>query len=158
MSDEESEEQHWIKDRNDAAYSVKLTRREIGTYYKVFSGDYRIAYANCWGEPPVLHLHDLHVEKSVPAPESRFARFLRKLTGTARPTVECRKLGIGTALLRLIVRNARSSGFSEIRGKIARHDLEAFPGLIDWYVRQGFLAGPPEGAWVASIAHAIGPR
>jgi GNAT superfamily N-acetyltransferase len=57
---------------------------------------------------------------------------------------EYRRHGIGTKLLHLVLTTADEAGIEEIWGGITKDDLARWPGLIDWYKRNGFVVSEPD--------------
>ena len=49
-----------------------------------------------------------------------------------------RKLGIGTATLKFLIKYVKEKGIKKLHGSIAQDDFNANPKLIKWYQDNGF--------------------
>ena len=56
----------------------------------------------------------------------------------------CRGRGIGTTLLRRVLRAADSAGVRRTWGSVTADDLRRWPGLLDWYGCHGFAVEEPD--------------
>src|SRR4051794_682856 len=56
-----------------------------------------------------------------------------------------RRRGIGSELLRRVLRAADAAGILEVWGVVTADDLARWPGLLDWYRRHGFGVAEPDG-------------
>ncbi len=60
------------------------------------------------------------------------------------PTRRLRRRGIGSALLRRVLREADADGVREVWGCVTQKDLTESPFLLRWYERHGFAIGAPD--------------
>jgi len=58
-------------------------------------------------------------------------------------TKNYRRKGLGTELLKSLVKFARENNVKQICGSIVRTDIIRTPNLIEWYKERGFREGPP---------------
>ena len=84
------------------------------------------------------HLQDVVVEDSIPIKRGLWDR----LAGRTRSR-SFRGHGIGSNLLTEFLSICRSRGVSQVIGAVVQHDLNATPGLLDWYARHGFQRRAP---------------
>ncbi|TVQ18893.1 MAG: hypothetical protein EA367_13365 [Leptolyngbya sp. DLM2.Bin15] len=67
-------------------------------------------------------------------------RLMRQLSG--KPvTYQC--LGLGTAILRTVIQNARDKELRAIYGSVTQTDLDNNPHLLTWYQQHGFQIEEP---------------
>lgn len=86
----------------------------------------------------LAHLEDVEVAKALPL-EQTWLDFLLRRTRT-----RCYQgQGIGTGLLTEFLSICRSRDVSQVIGAVVQHDLNATPGLLDWYARYGFQRRVP---------------
>jgi hypothetical protein len=106
-------------------------------------GGVRIGYARCVPKGERLTLGDIHVEEEIPRRWPILHNLLHFFVGKRCPW-RTRRLGIGNQLLTRLLQKADASGFQEICGSIMPADIQAWPGLLDWYRRHGFVATEPD--------------
>src|SRR4051812_39038104 len=82
----------------------------------------RIGYANCIRRADRLQLADIRIEEQFRFGRPTIVRRLLSLIGMRRP-VRLRCRGIGTELLRTVLRAADSTGIREIWGSVTADDL-----------------------------------
>ena len=84
------------------------------------------------------NIQDVVVEDSLPIKRG----LLDRLSGRTR-TQSFRGKGIGSSLLTEFLTICQGRGVIEVIGAVVQHDLDATPGLLDWYARQGFYKRTP---------------
>ena len=84
------------------------------------------------------HLQDMEVEDSMPIKRGLSDR----ISGRTR-TQSFRGKGIGWSLLTAFITICQDRGVTQVIGAVVQHDLDATPGLLDWYARQGFYKRTP---------------
>jgi GNAT superfamily N-acetyltransferase len=139
IEDEETTEHCVIHDRAGRRFRVEIESSPIQLSFDVYDRDWSAGHAWCMPEGDVLKLHDIDIKNGIPLPESGFARILRRIFRSERPTYDYRKRGLGTVLLQLVIATAKHKGFSRIEGYIVEDDAAANPSLFDWYRRHGFV-------------------
>lgn len=101
----------------------------------------------------ILFLNDIGVANEVSPPLNRLSRLLGRtplgkiLASIARyspKTISYRRLGLGTILLKALIRYAQDQTIPAIQGEVFRQDVENMPHLLQWYQKQGFELIPPE--------------
>jgi GNAT superfamily N-acetyltransferase len=103
----------------------------------------RVGYAYCHQTSGRLNIQDLHVYDSLRPPWS-ITDPIRVLLRLPRPAVNFRGNGIGTVLITRIIEEARKEQIQEIWGSVKQDDVNATPGLLDWYQRRGFMILEPD--------------
>jgi len=84
------------------------------------------------------HLQDVVVEDSMAVKRGLWDR----LSGRTRSR-SFRGNGIGSRLLTEFLAICQSRGVAQVTGAVVQYDLDATPGLLDWYARHGFQARAP---------------
>ena len=84
------------------------------------------------------HLQDVVVEDSMPIKRGLSDR----LVGRTRAR-SFRGQGIGSKLLTEFLTICRSRGVTQVIGAVVQRDIDATPGLLDWYARHGFQKRAP---------------
>lgn len=79
---------------------------------------------------------------------------LFKLTHWFEPT-DYRRKGLGTYLLKSIIKLAKTQGIKEIYGSLTEQDIEANPNLINWYQKYGFKLEAPTSEEVKTAKYRI---
>jgi GNAT superfamily N-acetyltransferase len=86
----------------------------------------------------LVHLEEVEITDALPL-EQTWLDFLLRRTRT-----RCYQgQGIGTRLLTEFLSICRSRDVSQVIGAVVQHDLNATPGLLDWYARYGFQRRVP---------------
>jgi hypothetical protein len=98
----------------------------------------RIGHARCFATGDRLLLADIRIDKEVPRKWPVLPGLLGLLVGTRCPW-RPRGLGIGHHLLTRLLREADGKGMREIWGSVMPADMHAWPGLLAWYQRHGFV-------------------
>src|SRR5689334_17103391 len=121
MGDDElagfTEERHTIQDNAGTTYSVRFMRLDDGWDLRLLLEEREIGEANCEFHGESLYLGNIEIY-GIAAPPAATAG------GTAQPVApqpvaqDYRRRGAGAEFLRLIVDQARLSGFGEIRGNL----------------------------------------
>ena len=127
-----------LRDKVGDFYPYILTIGPLLHDWQIHDGEYRIGYAWCTLHGDVFNIGDLKFEEAVIQPQT----FLARLFGRPVQTRRYRRRGLGSSLLPLIIRHARSCGARRITGLISTGDLGAFPELSAWYARYGFVFTP----------------
>lgn len=84
------------------------------------------------------HLQDVVVEDSLPIKRGLVDRLSRRTR-----TRSFRGHGIGSSLLNEFLSVCRCRGVTQAIGAVVQHDLDASPGLLDWYARHDFQRRVP---------------
>jgi GNAT superfamily N-acetyltransferase len=121
---------------------------------KAWLGGVPIGYARCVSDGESLLLADIRVEKEVARRWPILPNLLRLLIGERQPW-RLRGLGIGSRLLGRVLQEADAAGFREIRGSVMAADIQAWPGLLNWYRRYGFGVTEPDERCVPGAAKKI---
>ena len=77
-----------------------------------------------------------------------------KLTHWNEP-VNYQKNGLGSYLLKTIIKIAKTKKARKIYGSVTKSDLAANSNLINWYKKYGFKIEPPTGNETCDAAHRI---
>ena len=83
-----------------------------------------------------VEISDLIVFQKVPLPD-RFWWF-RSMFGLKSPSINYRRLGLGSALIESIFEFARKHGRATITGRVVENDIRQTPELLSWYRKRGF--------------------
>lgn len=102
----------------------------------------KIGYVNCIKRDARLQLADIRIDH-VSRRRPTFLERLRSLIGVPR-LPELRHRGIGSELLKTVLRAADSAGIHEIWGCVTHEDLATQPRLLGWYERHGFIVQEPD--------------
>src|SRR5258706_15830876 len=97
----------------------------------------RIGWTWCVRDGDRLLLSDIRVQEDEPRQWPVFPTLLLRLLGERQPR-QFRRRGIGSQLLKRLLREADSAGIREIRGSAVALDLDPQPTLLAWYERHGF--------------------
>lgn len=114
----------------------------------------RIGYARCNTDGDCLLLTDIRVDEEVPRKWPVLPGLLGLLAGTRRPW-RPRGLGIGRQLLTRLLQEADARGMREIWGSVMQADIDAWPDLLAWYQRHGFLVMAPDADCLPGAAKKI---
>lgn len=118
--------------RRGRSFDVLLLGRPVGTAHccQLVEGE--------------LVLGDLFIEESIPLPWLWPFRALQ-LFGVPVKTLKPRKRGLGTVLLREVLKYvSEERSITLLYGDVVERDLKIFPALPSWYERHGFTLGPPK--------------
>lgn len=86
----------------------------------------------------VIHIEDICIYKGREVrKKSAVARFLAKWIPPFKYRI-AGKQGIGTELMKYLIRQAEKEGFKEIRGSVVQQGIDDYPNLLGWYERFGF--------------------
>ena len=109
-----------------------------------------LGYVYCWETDSRLNLQDIliydHMRLPYPFPLSLIIR--------AR-ALDMRGLGLGSMLLREVIKRAKERGISEIWGSVRVDTCEPPPSLLDWYRRHGFEVLEPDAETMRGAAHKV---
>lgn len=126
---------------------LSVSLNEASAYYlRLSCRGYRVGYAYCSFDGRVIRLNDIQVDATVILPPRNLLHaFWRKLVKPK--SIHLRKQGLGTAMLRQIIREARARGAERIVGSVTPDDRERNPKLLTWYIKHGFaVVGQSAGA------------
>ena len=128
-----TEESHTIQDSAGTPYTVRLLRSDDSWDLKVLSEGREMGLANCQCHGKSLRLADIEILATAASPA------VPSTDATPRPAQSnYRGRGLGSALLELIVAQARLGGFHQITGMLHPQNLQDKTDLPEWYRKRGF--------------------
>lgn len=132
-----------IYDAHGRGYRLNFDPGRDLWIFNVSCGRLPAGHAYCWllAGVTVVRINDLVIRDDIRVPTSLLEKLLRRLFGLPPRTVNFQRRGLGTALLRTIIDTARANGIHRVCGEVMPKDVARFPGLKDWYAREGFSLG-----------------
>lgn len=130
----------FLTDKHGLTYRLSFDPDKLMWTFRVSHQDMPVGYAYCWlmDKPAGIRINDLKISDDLPVRTTPMVAFVRRVFGLPRLTLDYRRRGIGSALVREIITTARANGYQHITGEVKPTDLARFPGLPNWYAAQGF--------------------
>jgi hypothetical protein len=130
----------FLTDKHGLTYRLSFDPDKLMWTFRVCDQDMPVGYAYCWlmDKPTGIRINDLKISDDLPVRTTPIVGFMRRLFGLPRLTLDYRRRGIGSALIREIITTARANGYHRITGEVKATDLARFPGLPNWYAAHGF--------------------
>jgi GNAT superfamily N-acetyltransferase len=133
------EELHALIDEQGRPYQMRLFEDDHAWTLKVFDDHALVAQVNCLVQGSDLFLADIHVFDAARHPLRRVQQFKGWLGfDVSGRTENYQHRGLGTELIKFVIRRARDRGLLRVTGRLFPKDLEANPRLPGWYRHQGF--------------------
>lgn len=134
-----------IFDREGRGYDAFVSKEGVLLLIKLYDRHSLIGEARCVQESPdTLLLADISIANNVIlTPANRVIALLEKIVGYQPKPINYRGQGIGSALLQLLLNQARTPGIRILYGNVFRQDLENNPKLLQWYKNQGLEIEQP---------------
>ncbi len=131
-----------IYDKQGRDYQIEVNEQESILSLKVYRSLHglrdMVGHVNCVFESPnEMVLGDIHFEDKIDRNRVKhiYAFFYQE-------PKSYRKLGLGTATLKFLVKYVKEKGIKKLHGSITQDDLNANPNLIKWYQDNGFTLEP----------------
>jgi len=105
-----------LSDKQGRPYWLRVAEGDSLTVLKIFYCGEQIGYVNLvwFQDEEWLDLSDIALNK------------------------DHRARGLGTQLIMRIEEMGRQQGAQKIKGRVTASDIKVFPGLLDWYQKQGY--------------------
>lgn len=152
LDEEWSVTTHNLEGKSGKNYQLQFKKATAQWIFKVYSGDTTVADANCLFFGSKILLGDICVRDRARAPLNSLYRRLRAFMHLRAAPINYRGRGIGTALLKFIVKAASESGYREIYGNLPVSKRATDSNLKQWYQKQGFTVRP-KGAFGNGSVH-----
>lgn len=142
-----------IRDRQGRPYQYYLST-DNWYQWKVYDGEVPVGEAMCTVQDCVFNIGDIRFRPDVPLPRT----WWQKLTGLPIERANYQRREPGSALLPLILEQAKQCRCERITGTISSEGWKEFPGLVDWYRRYGFVfvPGAPDSSVAGVVVLALG--
>lgn len=105
--------------------------------------------------PNEWSLNDLKVKERAYLPPNRLRLFFISLGLLKAKTINFRRRGIGTRLLKRFLVEADKKGVETIQGEITKNDYSQNPNLHNWYQKHGFKLLPSDESCKTTAAYKI---
>ncbi|TYQ29273.1 GNAT family N-acetyltransferase [Pseudanabaena sp. UWO310] len=132
-----------IYDKQGRDYQIEVNEQEsilsLEVYRSLHGLRDMVGHIKCnFQSPNEMFLADIHFEDNiVRTPLGRIYAFFHQEPKSYR------KLGLGTATLKFLIKYIKEKGIKKLHGSITQRDLNANPKLIKWYQDNGFTVEAP---------------
>lgn len=141
----------FVTDNHGRRYQIKIL--ENSDHFFIVEvrhqGEY-VGIAKCaLSLPDTMELSDIKIRDDSDPPENIIDHMMKSIPSSKRDAKSYRHIGLGTALLKLVVDHAREKQVKRVFGSIVKKDIDRTPDLIAWYEKRGFRRCNPYPSCVA---------
>lgn len=138
----------FIVDKNKRQYEVVCHFHKPLLFYDVYDGDVMVGTLECsFNDSATLRLYEITIYDDTRRPRKKRRNLWRLVkymcSGRWGKKQNHRNQGLGTALLQLMIEQAKSCGFEKVVGTVfpqgAQNDK-----LMPWFKKMGFNVMPPD--------------
>lgn len=129
-----------IYDKHGHKYRLAMVEDEHGIYSQLWDNCYPVGRLNLVFHPPdKWEITDIVVFDEIQEEVGWLQRLALGFTGHKPQKVDYRNRGLGTALLQFVEERARQRQVKCIIGSVTKKDYAAWPELLNWYAKNGFV-------------------